>query len=83
MEMTRLPNLARHDWWMLAIVVSIIWGIEGVMEGNTLGEILVGPVMVLLGRAQSTPSTGGSHESLIGAGQDGRANARRRARVSH
>jgi hypothetical protein len=41
---TRLPNLARDDWWMLAIVVSIIWGIEGVMEGNTLGEILVGPV---------------------------------------
>jgi hypothetical protein len=48
METPRLPDLARHDWWMLAIVVSIIWGIEGVTEGNTLGEILVGPVMVLL-----------------------------------
>jgi hypothetical protein len=49
METPRLQDLARHDWWMLAIVVSIIWGIEGVIEGNTLGEILVGPVMVLLG----------------------------------
>jgi hypothetical protein len=48
MGMTRLPDLARHEWWMLAIVVSIIWGIEGVIEGNTPGEILVGPVMVLL-----------------------------------
>jgi hypothetical protein len=48
MEMPRLLDLPRHDWWMLAIVVSTIWGVEGLIEGNTFAEILVGPVMVLL-----------------------------------
>jgi hypothetical protein len=48
MDELTLSGLARKDWWWLAFVVSILWAIEGVIEGNTLREILVGPVMVLL-----------------------------------
>jgi hypothetical protein len=48
MDEFTLSDLARKDWWWLAFVVSVLWAIEGVIEGNTFREILVGPVMVLL-----------------------------------
>jgi hypothetical protein len=48
MEMPRLLNLLRQDWWLLAIVICIAWAIEGVIEGNTFREIMIGPVMVIL-----------------------------------
>jgi hypothetical protein len=48
MGMPRLLNLLRQDWWLLAIVICIAWAIEGVIEGNTFREIMIGPVMVIL-----------------------------------
>jgi hypothetical protein len=48
MDELTLSDLARKDWWWLAFVVSVLWAIEGVIEGNAFREILVGPVMVLL-----------------------------------
>jgi hypothetical protein len=48
MDEFTLSDLARKDWWWLAFVVSVLWAIEGAIEGNTFREILVGPVMVLL-----------------------------------
>jgi hypothetical protein len=48
MDEFTLSDLARKDWWWLAFVVSVLWAIEGVIEGNIFREILVGPVMVLL-----------------------------------
>jgi FtsH-binding integral membrane protein len=48
MNVPRLLNLLRQDWWLLALVVCIVWTIEGVIEGNTFVELLIGPVMVVL-----------------------------------
>jgi hypothetical protein len=41
-------DIVRKDWWWLAVVVCVLWSIEGVIEGNTVREILVGPVLVSL-----------------------------------
>jgi hypothetical protein len=46
MDGPKLLNLLHQDWWWLAVVVGILWAIECVIEGNTLFEILLGPVMV-------------------------------------
>jgi hypothetical protein len=48
MDELRLSDIVRKDWWWLAIVVCVLWAIEGVIEDNTFREILVGPVLVLL-----------------------------------
>jgi hypothetical protein len=48
MDMPGLLKLLREDWWLLAIVVCIAWAIEGLIEGNTFREIMIGPVMVVL-----------------------------------
>jgi hypothetical protein len=47
-DMLRLLNRLRQNWWLLAIVICIAWAIEGVIEGNTFREIMIGPVMVVL-----------------------------------
>ncbi len=46
--MTRLLDLLREDWWLVAIVVCIAWAVEAVVEGNTFREIMVGPVLIVL-----------------------------------
>jgi hypothetical protein len=45
----KMPSLLRHpDWWLLAIVISVLWVIDCVLDGNTFLETLTGPVIVAL-----------------------------------
>jgi hypothetical protein len=46
MDMPML-KLLRDDWWLLAVVVCVAWTIEGLVEGNTFREIMIGPVMIV------------------------------------
>jgi hypothetical protein len=53
----------------------ILWAIEGVIEGNTFREILVGPLVVLLGACAVFLIDRWVGKSLIGKRQDRPANA--------
>jgi hypothetical protein len=48
MDVPKLLSVSRKDWWLLAVVISILWATECVLEGNTLLEMLIGPVIVAL-----------------------------------
>jgi hypothetical protein len=43
----RLLDLVRRDWWVLVIVLCIIWAIESHLEGNSLIEMIVMPLLVV------------------------------------
>jgi hypothetical protein len=46
MDRPKLLSLLRQEWWWLAIVVTALWVAECVIEGNTLLEMVMGPVIV-------------------------------------
>jgi hypothetical protein len=43
---SRLLDLLRRDWWALAIVVCVVWAIEGRLEGNSAFETIAAPLLV-------------------------------------
>jgi hypothetical protein len=40
-------ELVRQDWWWLILAACLVWAIEIMLEGNTLIEILGGPIMMV------------------------------------
>jgi hypothetical protein len=49
-EVTAL-NLLSKDWWVLAAVAWGVWTLEATIEGNSVFEIVAGPLMVATGIA--------------------------------
>jgi hypothetical protein len=46
LEMPRFFELVRRDWWWSVLTACLIWAVESMLEGNTLIEVLIGPIMV-------------------------------------
>jgi hypothetical protein len=43
----RVLDLARKDWWVLVIVLCVIWAIESHLEGNSIGETIAMPLLLV------------------------------------
>jgi hypothetical protein len=43
---SRLLDLLRRDWWVLAVVVCVVWAIECELEGYSALETIATPLLV-------------------------------------
>jgi 4-hydroxybenzoate polyprenyltransferase len=43
---TRLLNLVRRHWWLLALAAWAAWMIESIFAGNSASEIFAGALLV-------------------------------------
>jgi hypothetical protein len=51
MDEQRVLDFLRQNWAFIALIACALWAIEAKIAGNSTFEILIGPVMVLVGTA--------------------------------